>query len=182
MEHIGSAHDQAQLAVLMELARQRKHEGQETLELSPGTGAPAGVEPSASSEARVTGTCSQLLWDVLAGSYARLGFDAVGDEAFKSLVLARIVEPTSKADTIRVLDELGVPAPALRTVFRALARCIERDYRGRLATACVAHSAHTSAGRASLVLYYCTTLYFETDEEDTLRRVGMSNYVKRTVM
>jgi transposase len=122
----------------------------------------------------VAGTRSQLLWDVLAGAYARLGFDAVDDEAFQALVLGRVIEPTSKADTLRVLADIGVPAPSLRTVFRSLARCIEADYRGALATACLAHSASTAAGRASLVLYDCTTLYFETEIEDDLRRVGMS--------
>ena len=55
--------------------------------------------------ARVAGMSSRLLWDVLAGAYERLGFDVVGDETFKNLVLARIVEPTSKADTIRVLGK-----------------------------------------------------------------------------
>ena len=48
IEHIGSAHDEEQLAVLMELARQRLHEGQEALELPPATGAPLGVEQSRS--------------------------------------------------------------------------------------------------------------------------------------
>jgi hypothetical protein len=66
---------------------------------------------------------SQLLWNVLAGAYARLGFDAIADEAFSALVLTRIIEPTSKADSLRVLEEIGVTAPALRTVFRALGRC-----------------------------------------------------------
>ena len=174
IEHIGSAHDDAQLAVLMEVARQRLHEGQQELELTPPAAASQGVEQSASPGARVTGTRSQLLWDVLTSAYDRLGFGTIGDEAFRSLVLARIVEPTSKADTIRVLDEVGVPAPALRTIFRALARCVERDYRSILATACMRHSASTAAGRLSLVLYDCTTLYFETDTEDELRRVGMS--------
>ena len=37
-----------------------------------------------------------------------------------ALVLARIVEPTSKADSLRVLDELGVPHASLRTMFRRL--------------------------------------------------------------
>lgn len=41
---------------------------------------------------------SALLWHVFSAAYARLGFDALGDEAFKQLVLARLVEPTSKAD------------------------------------------------------------------------------------
>jgi hypothetical protein len=173
IEHIGSAHDHAQLAVLMEIARQQLHAGQEALDL--GTGPSAARAPAgAVSGPRVAGTRSQLLWDVLAGAYARLGFDAVDDEAFQALVLGRVIEPTSKADTLRVLADIGVPAPSLRTVFRALARCIEADYRGALATACLAHSASTAAGRASLVLYDCTTLYFETEVEDDLRRVGMS--------
>src|ERR1700722_1551682 len=37
-------------------------------------------------------------------SWARLGFDVIGDEALRALVLTRIVEPTSKADTRRVID------------------------------------------------------------------------------
>jgi hypothetical protein len=168
IEHIGSAHDDAELAVLMEIARQRLHEGQQVLDFSPVT-----TQPGVSS-ARVAGMRCQLLWDVLSGAYSRLGFDALGDESFKALVLARIVEPTSKADTIRVLGELGVPAPSLRTIFRALARCIERDYRDALAKACRTHSASTTEGPASLVLYDVTTLHFEIENEDKLRKVGMS--------
>jgi hypothetical protein len=173
IEHIGSAHDVAALAVLMEIARQRLHAGQEVLDL--GTGLPAGPAAASSvSGARVVGTASLLLWEALEAAYARLGFDAVGDQAFQALVLGRVIEPTSKADTLRVLAEVGVPAPSLRTVFRSLARCLEADYRGTLATACLAHSSRTTAGRVSLVLYDCTTLYFQTEVEDDLRRVGMS--------
>ena len=173
IEHIGSAHDDAQLAVLMEIARQQLHAGQEVLDL--GADSPAGPAPArAAPVPRVAGARSQLLWDALAGGYARLGLDAVGDEAFKALVLGRVIEPTSKADTLRVLADIGVQAPSLRTVFRSLVRCLERDYRGALATACLAHSATTPAGRASLIMYDCTTLYFETENEDDLRRVGMS--------
>jgi hypothetical protein len=173
IEHIGSAHDDAALAVLMEIARQQLHAGQEVLDLDADS--PPGPAAAGSlSGARVAGTRSQLLWDVLKAAYARVGFDAVGDQTFKALVLGRVIEPTSKADTLRVLADVGVPAPSLRTVFRSLARCLERDYRGTLATACLAHSATTPAGRVSLVLYDCTTLYFETEVEDDPRRVGMS--------
>jgi hypothetical protein len=39
-----------------------------------------------------------------------LGFDAAAnsDEVFHQMVLARIIEPTSKADSLRVLDETGM--------------------------------------------------------------------------
>lgn len=88
------------------------------------------------------------------------------------LVLARVVEPTSKADTIRVLDDLGVPAPSLRTIWRTLARCVEQDWRDKLAAAAYAHA--TCGGALKLVLYDVTTLYFEAEDEDALRKVGMS--------
>ena len=46
-------------------------------------------------------------------AYEVLGFNtaAGGDEVFRDLVLARIIEPTSKADSLRVLDETGMAAP-----------------------------------------------------------------------
>ena len=124
-------------------------------------------------QAVVTGTALQVLWQVLTDAYAQLGFDVLGDGAFAEMVLARIVEPTSKAEVVRVLDEIGAPAVSLRTLFRSLARSQAQDYRGQLATAAWAHSVRAS-GTAVLVLYDVTTLHFENGQEDDLRRVGMS--------
>jgi hypothetical protein len=52
----------------------------------------------------------------LCAAYDQLGFAAAadGDEAFRQLVLARIIEPTSKADSLRVIEETGV-VPVCRT-------------------------------------------------------------------
>ena len=150
IEHIGSAHDEAGLSVLMEIARQRLREGQQLLDLASASAEP--THPAGLAGARVTGTRSGLLWEALTDAYGLLGFEAVRDETFKALVCARVVEPTSKADTIRVLGELGMPAPSLRTIFRALVRCVQRDYRGTLATACLAHAATRAGGALSLVM------------------------------
>ncbi len=45
------------------------------------------------------------LGDALAGVFERLGFTEVTgrDAVFRALVLARIIEPSSKLDSIRVL-------------------------------------------------------------------------------
>ena len=168
VEHIGSAHDDAQLAALVQIAKERITVGQLAFDLDALTPtAPTGVAPI------VTGSRSRVLWEVLEGAYRRLGFHAVvDDDVFMKLVLARVVEPTSKTDTIRVLDELGVEAPGLRTIWRTLARCVEQDWRGKLATAAYAHA--TRHGQLKLVLYDVTTLYFEAEDEDALRKVGMS--------
>jgi hypothetical protein len=84
---------------------------------------------------RVVRTSADLLWAVLTSAYTRLGFDVLGDDGFRAMVLARIVEPTSKVEVVRVLDEFDAPAMSLRTLFRSLARSQARDYRGQLATA-----------------------------------------------
>ena len=168
VEHLGSAHDELELAVLMQAAREALNAGQGELDLGLDQEVSAPV-----SRAMVRSTSSRILWEVLTDAYRLLGFEAVEDEAFRSLVLARIVEPTSKADTIRVLDDLGVGAPHLNTLYASLGRSRERDYRGTLATACLAHSARTT-GRAALIMYDVTSLHFENADEDELRRVGMS--------
>jgi len=167
IEHVGSAHDEVELALLMHMAQERIHAGQGQLPL--GQDRPGG-RPVAGPA--VTGTPSLVLWQTLERLYTDLGFDALRDRTFKQLVLGRIVEPTSKVDTIRVLEELGVKAPGQATIYRCLARAIERGYRDQLGKACYAHAAPT--GRLGAVLYDLTTLYFETPKEDSLRKVGMS--------
>jgi hypothetical protein len=165
LEHVGSAHDETELAVLVSAAQQRLYGIQDDmLQFEPVHRDPVGPV--------VEHTSSQLLWRVLTGAYHTLGFDQIRDEAFASLVTARIVEPTSKLDTIRVLDELGQAAPHPNTLYNCLSRCVQRDYRSRIATACWAHAC--AGGPVGLVMYDLTTLYFEAENEDSLRKVGMS--------
>jgi hypothetical protein len=140
--------------------------GEPDLPVQPAAG---GRPASVAAGGRVAGTSADLLWAVLTRAYAQLGFDFLGDDGFRAMVLVRIVEPASKAEVVWVLDEIGAPAVSLRTLFRSLAR----DYRGQLATAAWAHSVRTS-GTAALVLYDVTTLHFERNDEDKLRKVGMS--------
>lgn len=78
------------------------------------------------------------LWDALTRAYEVLGFEqaAGGDKVFRQLVLARITEPTSKPDSLRVLEETGVEPPIYRTVTRRLPVYAQAEWRGRLAAAC----------------------------------------------
>ena len=173
VEHVGSAHDEVELAVLVGVAHERLHAGQQVLDLGLDTGTdpsvPAGASPAG--QAVVTGTASQVLWQVLTDAYGRLGFDDLDDEAFAAMVLARCVEPASKLATIDILTELGVRAPHRNTLTAALKRATARDYRDTLAEACRAHSVRT-AGKSALILYDVTTLHFENGAEDYLRRVA----------
>jgi hypothetical protein len=112
------------------------------------------------------------LWWVLDRAWAGLGFDqVVGDSVFRSLVLARVVEPVSKLDSIRVLRDLGVGAPSYSTVRRRLRRCVEEGWRDRLEAACLDHARGADL---RLCLYDVTTLHFETHQGDGFREPGFS--------
>lgn len=165
LEHLGSAHTESELALLMQVGREKLNAEQGTLDL--------GLEEEASTQAVVRSTRSGILINAIRASYAALGFDeAVNDEAFFQMVLARLVEPTSKADGVRVVRELGMDARHRNSLLASLKRANERDYRGKLADKCLRHAIET--GGIALLMYDVTTLYFEADDEDDLRKVGYS--------
>ena len=171
IEHIGSAHDDAEVEVLKAAARQRMAAGQQELDL--------GLERTEPGRQRAGGplpiTASRMghLWEALVHAYRVLGFEQAvdGDDVFAQLVLARIIEPTSKLDSLRVLDETGISSPSYATVKRRLPVFARPSWRQRLAAAC---AAHAGLGPASLVLYDVSTLYFETDAGDGFREPGFS--------
>jgi hypothetical protein len=166
IEHLGSAHSGAEVELLKAAARQRLAAGQGELDLGLAVGAPGGPLP-------VTASRMAHLWDALLHGFRVLGFEraAGGDEVFAQLVLARIIEPTSKLDSARVLEEAGVGAVSYRTLKRRLPGYAKQAWRQRLSAAC---AGHAGLGPASLVLYDVSTLYFETDAGDGFREPGFS--------
>ena len=189
--HVGSAHSEAELGLLVEQARGLLGDaGQGELDLgveptprkarlvAPATDAALFAETAQPVDQprvaapQVIATSSRLLFDLLAQVFDDLGFGAVGDETFRDLVIARIVEPTSILDTGRVLIDLGQQPASERTMRRTLGRAQQRGYRDKIATACFSHAL--TSGDVSLCLYDVTTLYFEAEKEDDLRKVGYS--------
>jgi hypothetical protein len=79
IEHIGSAHDDAQLALLKAAARQRMAAGQLEFDFGVGAEASGGLLEILSSR-------MGHLWDALSRAYEVLGFGvaAGGDEVFKA--------------------------------------------------------------------------------------------------
>ena len=153
VEHLGSAHDEAELAALMRLGRQRLLAGQQVLDLGPaldGGGRAPGDEPGDGGAVRrpqIISRRSGWLIEVLRSAYRRLGLgEAVGGgRAFEQMVAARLIEPSSKADTPRVLSEIGWPTPAHRnTLYAYLGRCAGRGYRESLSGALFEHVTNTS--------------------------------------
>ncbi|WP_460763296.1 IS1634 family transposase, partial [Nocardiopsis oceani] len=191
VKHIGSAHTDAELGILLHEARewlQNSAQGVLNLGLEPAPPVAPLVQPrreprlfdtgpepptdARDSPGRVVATHSRVLFDALATVFTDLGFDILGDEVFRDLVIARVVEPTSLRDTGRVLGDLGRDSASYATMKRTLTRAGKDSYRDQSAALCFEHASRS--GDVSLVLYDVTTLYFEAEKEDDLRKVGYS--------
>ncbi|MBP2369858.1 hypothetical protein JOF36_005554 [Pseudonocardia parietis] len=149
IEHLGSAHDVQAVEALKAVARQRLAGGQGELDLGLDTEVTTvgGAEPL-----QIASSTMAPLWDALCSAYDQLGFGSAteGDEVFRQLVLARIIEPTSKRDSLRVLAEAGIDTVSYATLKRRLQGYADDAWRRRLAAAC---AAHAQLGPATLVLY-----------------------------
>lgn len=161
LKHIGSAHTQEKLSLLLEIARKELLGGQ--LPLFAGR---KEKRPVLALDAP-----SALLFRSLQRGYKSLGFDKLNDTAFEQLVLARLIEPVSKLDTIRILKELGLKPPSYTGIYRCLKRVITQNYRFQIAARCLKAA---SPKHLSLLLYDVTTLYFEIQKEDKFRKPGLS--------
>ena len=160
IDHIGSAHSKEDLKTLLALANKRLLGGQQLL-----------FTESPPLRVRLRKSVSRLLLDVLTEQYNSLGFNQVKDVVFTYLCVARIVEPTSKLDSIRVLGEMGVTGLSKNRLYRCLGQMISKEYRKTITAQCFAYA---KASGISLVLYDVTTLYFEVQIEDDYRKSGMS--------
>lgn len=169
IEHLGSAHSDAEVALLKAAGRQKIHAGQGELDLGldPDPDATGGVALP------ITSSSMGVLLDALTSAYGALKFPAAtkADETFRQLVFARIIEPTSKIDSLRVLAEAGIEPVSYPTLNRHLAKFADPKWRENLAKAC---AAHINLSAATYVLFDVTTLHFEIHEGDGFRESGYS--------
>ena len=98
-------------------------------------------------------------------------YDSVGfpDGLLRDLVVARIVYPKSKLATIRYLDQyLGIKLP-IDKVYRFLDTCDKNEL-----TKIAFDFVSKKNNGVALIFYDVTTLYFEVNDEDDLRKRGYS--------
>jgi hypothetical protein len=107
IEHIGSAHDDAELEALKAAAGQRIAAGQTESGLGPGDSGAAGPLP-------VTCSPTGCLPDAPDRGYRVLGLDvaAGGDGVFRQLVLARINESAGKIGSFEPTQAVNVGSAA----------------------------------------------------------------------
>lgn len=166
LRHVGSAHTEAALQILRTraaawLATRPERAGQATLFQAAGQQRLEQVLATA----RVSSGVSLLLRTVLDHAYHVLGFDTLDGGLFRLLVYARIIEPVSKLDSLRIIAELGATASS-NGIYTALPRYVTKRYREEVAKRCLAYRRTASPSSLQFVLYDVTTLYFETTQPD----------------
>jgi transposase len=102
-----------------------------------------------------------------------IGFDRIDDDILKSLVTARISQPLSKVATVDYLKSHFDEDVQLYQLYEYLDKLndTQKDIIQKIS---VAHTFKVLGSKIGLVFYDVTTLYFETDIGDDLRRTGFS--------
>lgn len=111
----------------------------------------------------------ELIFGVL---FDRLGFNVIKEELFRHIVIARLVYPTSKLKTVDYLYRYQGIRMEVDTVYRFLDKLRDR-HKETIERVAYEYTKRTLKG-VSVVFYDVTTLYFEAEDEDDLRKIGFS--------
>jgi transposase len=102
-----------------------------------------------------------------------IGFDKIDDSVLKSLVTARISQPLSKVATVEYLKSHFDEDVQLYQLYEYL-DTLNDTQKDNIQKISVDHTCKIVGGKIGLVFYDVTTLYFETDFGDELRKPGFS--------
>ena len=112
----------------------------------------------------------QLGFDFALGASGRMG---IANEKLMQLVLARIANPGSKRESVRMLGrDFGISL-SLKSVYKMMDKIT--PIRENAIRTLAWRAAESALGRkVNVVFYDCTTLYFESVIEDELKELGYS--------
>lgn len=104
--------------------------------------------------------------------FNRIGFSAIKDDVFRHLTIARLVFPVSKLKTIDYLRRYRGIEMSKDAIYRFMDKLSDR-YKGKASAIAYQHTK-SRLGTIAFVFYDVTTLYFEAEDEDDLRKIGFS--------
>ncbi len=105
--------------------------------------------------------------------YDYIGFNTVQEELFRHLVIARLSFPLSKLKTVEYLYRYQGISLGVDQVYRFLDK-LNSQLKELVEQIAFEHTRKLLGGRISIVFYDMTTIYFETSDEDDLRKTGFS--------
>ncbi len=101
------------------------------------------------------------------------GFNAIEDDIFRQLVIARLGQPLSKSATVEYLKSHFDEDAKLHRIYRYLDK-LHNTQQEKIQQISVEHTLRILGGTIGLLFYDVTTLYFEADYGDDFRETGFS--------
>ena len=102
-----------------------------------------------------------------------IGFNQIKDKLFRHLVLTRLVYPVSKLKTADYLYKYNNEQVDVERIYRYLDKLYNKQ-KETIQHLSYKHTLHILGGKISIMFYDVTTLYFEAEQEDALRKTGFS--------
>lgn len=117
---------------------------------------------------------------ILNSVFKTIGFDKINDDILKHIVVSRISQPQSKAATVDYLKSYFDEDIKLHKIYRYLDK-LNDNQKDTIQKISVEHTRKVLGGKIGVVFYDVTTLYFETDHSDNLRKNGFSKDGKHSL-
>lgn len=105
--------------------------------------------------------------------FDRIGFNIFPNNLFRHLVISRLSYPGSKLKTIDYLQRYKNIFVSSDRIYRFLDE-LQSSYKKEVEKISFEHTKKILKGNIAVVFYDMTTLYFETEDEDDLRKIGFS--------
>jgi len=110
---------------------------------------------------------------ILGKLFDQIGFNKIPDDLFRHLVISRLVFPLSKLKTSEYLMRYRNISVDADQIYRYLDK-LESQQKQSVEQISYNHTLQLFDGHLSIVFYDVTTLYFESPDEDDLRKTGFS--------
>lgn len=168
LQHIGSAHNDADLEELMLVAEEwiKDYSGQ--LSIFPDESPNNLLHLN---HCTFVGVQYRYFYEQIEQIQNRLGFGSF-QSLLNDLVSIRIFEPASKLRSLELLEKYFGIKHARKSYYKIAPQCIE--LKEKVESLVVAFAKGHYSFNFDLLFYDVTTLYFETFEEDELRKNGFS--------
>jgi transposase len=105
--------------------------------------------------------------------FDEIGFNQIKDELFRVLVLSRLSCPVSKLKTTDYLSKYHNINIDVQTVYRYMDK-LHSEQKGKVQEISYRHTLSILDNKMNIVFYDVTTMYFEIESEDDIRKAGFS--------
>ena len=105
--------------------------------------------------------------------FDEIGFNKIEEKLFRELVLSRIIYPVSKLKTTDLLAKYQNITLKVQNIYRYLDKLYTSE-KEQIQQISYSHTLKVLNENISIVFYDVTTLYFEIDQEDEIRKRGFS--------